>query len=80
MRDHQRTQRVIGDDAAGVADDVRVSCFEPQRANGKPRIHARQDGDLARGTRRQIGSVRACARILRLLRDTSSITLIGESV
>ena len=38
-------------DAAGIANDVRVSRFQAQRANRKPRIHTGQDREPALGTR-----------------------------
>src|SRR6266852_9509736 len=47
MRNDERAQGVIGDDAAGVADDVRVAGFEAERANGKARVHAGKDGEFA---------------------------------
>ena len=33
MRYHKRAQRVIRDDSAGIADDVRISLFQSQRAS-----------------------------------------------
>ena len=49
---HQRAQRVLRNDASGIANDVRVSRAQPQSANGKPGIHAGQDRKSALGTRR----------------------------
>jgi hypothetical protein len=59
VRDDERSDRVFCDDAAGVADDVRISGFQAKRADGKTRIHAREDGQFARGTRRE------CAEFVR---------------
>ena len=42
VRYDQRPQTIFRNDAAGVADDVRVSGSQPQRANREPRIHTRQ--------------------------------------
>ena len=47
MRDHQGAQGIVGDDAAGIADDVRITRFQAEGANRKPRVHACQDGELA---------------------------------
>ena len=53
VRDDEGTQGVVGDDATGVANDVGVAGFQTEGANGEARIHAGQDGELARGSRRQ---------------------------
>ena len=53
MRNDQGAQRVVGDDAAGIADDVGVSLLQAQSARRKPRVHAGQDGELALRTRSQ---------------------------
>src|SRR6266566_5547723 len=53
VRNDQGAQRVISDDAAGVADDVRVSLFQSQGAGRKTGIHTGEDGQLALGTRGQ---------------------------
>ena len=42
LRDRQRADLVVGDDAAGVADHVRVALAQAeQRRRGQPRVHAR---------------------------------------
>src|SRR5712692_1932307 len=53
VRYDQGAQGVFRHDAAGIADDVRVSRFQAQGANRKPGIHTGQDGELALGTRGQ---------------------------
>src|SRR5579859_990137 len=53
MRYHQRPQAVVGHNAAGIADNVRVSGLQSQGANRKPGIHAGEDGKLARRARSQ---------------------------
>src|SRR5437016_1396365 len=53
VRYDQGAQGVFRNNSAGIADDVRVSRFQTQRANRKPRIHTGQDGELALGTRGQ---------------------------
>jgi hypothetical protein len=62
VRDHERPQRVVGDDARGVADDVRVALLEPEELGGvEARVHARDDCELAAG--RQVADYeRGCAR------------------
>ena len=40
MRDDQRAQCIIGNDAAGVSNDVRVTGLQAERPDGKPRVHA----------------------------------------
>ena len=51
--DDQGTQGVFRDDAAGVSNDVGVAGFQAESANGKPRVHAGEDGEMALGTRRE---------------------------
>src|SRR5258708_2645296 len=53
VRYDQGAQGVFRHDAAGIADDVRISRFQAQGANGKPGIHTGQDGELALGARGQ---------------------------
>ena len=53
VRYEEGAQRVVRNDAAGIADDVRVSRFQTESTNRKARIHASQDGKLAVGTRGQ---------------------------
>src|SRR5581483_4731057 len=58
LRDRERPDRVVGDDAARVADDVRVSLREPQEAvDVEARVHAGDDRDLASRRRRQASLV-----------------------
>jgi len=40
MRNDERAQRVVGDDAAGIADDVGVSFLQSQGASRETGIHA----------------------------------------
>ena len=54
MGDDERAQRVFGDDAAGIADDMGVADIQAEGADGEPRIHAGEDGELAFGTRREV--------------------------
>jgi hypothetical protein len=53
VRDDQGAQGIVGDDAAGVADDVGVSGLQAQSADGKAGIHTGQHGELALGARGQ---------------------------
>ena len=47
LADRQGADRVLGDQAAGVADDVRLARGEPQgREDVYARVHAGHDGDL----------------------------------
>jgi len=60
LGDRQGADLVVGDDAAGVADDVRVALFEAEQAVGvQAGVHAGQDGDLARGRQGQVALVEA---------------------
>src|SRR5690242_1863830 len=47
VRDDQGPQRVVGNDAPGIADDVRVASLEAHRTNGQARIHASENRELA---------------------------------
>jgi len=49
VRHDQGTERIFGYDAASVANDVRVTGFEAQSANGEPGVHAGEDGEFTRG-------------------------------
>jgi hypothetical protein len=50
LRDRERADLVVGDHAAGVADDMRVALVEAEQAVGiQPRVHARDDGNPFRG-------------------------------
>ncbi len=51
VRYDQRAQAVLGNDATGITDDVRVSRFQSQSANGQAGIHAGQDREVALWTR-----------------------------
>jgi len=51
MRDQEGAEGIIGDDAAGVADDVGVTGFEAQGEDGKARVHASENGEFALGAR-----------------------------
>ncbi len=54
LADRQGADRVLGDQAAGVADDVRLSRGEPQRREDvHARVHAGHDRDLLRPLGRQ---------------------------
>jgi hypothetical protein len=47
LADRERPDLVVGDDTAGVADDVRLALGQPQHAvDVDAGVHARQDGDL----------------------------------
>lgn len=54
MRDKQRTQGIVRDDAAGVPNDVRIARFESKCADRQTRIHAREHRDSTLRTRRQL--------------------------
>ena len=48
LGDRERADLTVGDDAAGVADDVRVALAQAeQREEVDPRVHARHDGEPA---------------------------------
>jgi len=51
MRDQEGAEGIVGDDAAGVANDVGVTGLEAEGADGETRIHACEDGELALGAR-----------------------------
>ena len=53
MGDDERAQRVVGYDAAGVADDVGIAFLESQSTSGEAGIHAGEDGELALRARSQ---------------------------
>ena len=54
LADRQGADRVLGDQAAGVADDVRLARGEPQgREDVHARVHAGHDRDLLRPLGRQ---------------------------
>lgn len=52
VRDEQRPQAIVCDDAARVADDVGIAGFQAHGANREPRVHTSEDGELALGPRR----------------------------
>ena len=48
LADDQRADRVVGREAAGVADDVGLARPEAEDVlDGQPRVHAGEDGELA---------------------------------
>ena len=48
VRDQQGSERILCHNAASVADDVRVPGLEAEHLlHGEPRVHARDDGELA---------------------------------
>jgi hypothetical protein len=54
LADHQGADHVVGDDAAGVADDVRVAVREAERgAHVEPGVHAGDDREVERGLGRR---------------------------
>jgi hypothetical protein len=64
LADHQRADHVIGDDAARVADDVRVASGQAKRAvDVEPGVHAGDDREVQRGVRGR-GGARERARVL----------------
>jgi len=55
MRDDQRAQSVVGSDAAGVANHVRVAGMQAQAMlEQDARVHAGQHGDMPPGADREI--------------------------
>jgi hypothetical protein len=55
LRDGQRADFVVGDHAAGVADDVGVALLQAEQAVGvEAGVHARDHCDLATGGQRQV--------------------------
>jgi len=42
---------IVGDDAAGVANDVGVASLEAEGADGEAGVHASENGELALGAR-----------------------------
>jgi hypothetical protein len=58
LTDDQGADRVVGREAAGVADDVGVARPEPERVlDREPGVHAGQDGELPARRQRQRGVV-----------------------
>jgi hypothetical protein len=56
LGDDQRADHVVGDHATGVADDVRVSRFQPKRREDvQPGVHAGDDRDAGAGASRTTG-------------------------
>jgi hypothetical protein len=54
LADRERADLVVGDHAAGVADDVRLALLQAEHAvDVEPRVHAGQDGDVLGGRERQ---------------------------
>jgi len=53
MRYDEGAKSVFGDDAAGVANNVGVACFQTQSANRETSIHTSQNGEMAFGARRE---------------------------
>lgn len=51
VRYQKRTQTILSDDPACVADDVRVPSSKAEGTDGEPGIHAGKDGEFARGAR-----------------------------
>ena len=65
--DHQRADRVVARPAAGVADDVRVALAQPGVLRRvEPRVHAGEDGELARRWQCQVclGAERRCVLLV----------------
>jgi hypothetical protein len=55
LRDDQRANCVVGGDAAGVADDVRLALLEAEYVvDVQAGIHARQHSDMLGGRERKI--------------------------
>lgn len=49
MRDDQAADRVLGDHAAGIADDVRLAGLQSKQVlDVEPRVHAPHHGDTPR--------------------------------
>jgi hypothetical protein len=58
LGDRQRADLVVGDHAAGVADDVRIALVEPQDAQRvDPGVHAGHDRDLLGRRHRKVALV-----------------------
>jgi hypothetical protein len=53
MRYDKGAQAVLRDDAARVSNDVGVASFQAEGTNGKPRVHASENGKMALGARRE---------------------------
>jgi hypothetical protein len=84
LADRQRADRVVGDGAAGVTDDVRVALCQPEQLRDvHASVHARQNCELAGGRERQlpIESVRVRVVVLqKLVDDRHDVLLPGMSV
>lgn len=62
VRDEKRAQGVVGDDAAGVADHVRVLLNQAQCGQGDARVHTGEDREMLAGARRDaVGFVGECS-------------------
>ena len=54
LADDQRADRVVGREAAGVADDVGVAAAQAEDVlDRQPRVHAGEDGELPAGRERE---------------------------
>ena len=51
MGDEEGAEGIVGDDAAGIANDVGVAGFEAEGADGEARVHTSEDGEFALGAR-----------------------------
>jgi hypothetical protein len=79
LGDRQRADLVVGHDAAGVADDVRVALLEAEQAVGvQPRVHARDNRDLAPGRHGQIALVKVRGVRLRVGQQLVCRTHLGS--
>jgi hypothetical protein len=47
MRNEQRAKTIVGDDSAGVANDMGIAGFQSQSADGKTRVHAGEHGQFS---------------------------------
>ena len=64
LRNRERADHVVGDDAAGVAQDVRLAVLEAERGEDvESRVHARDDREAQRWVHVQMAAVVAgCER------------------
>ena len=71
LRQAQRTDHVVGDHAAGVADDVRLAVTQPEDLEDvHPRVHAGHDREVALRSDRQVAVGELLERTPRCWRAT----------
>jgi hypothetical protein len=82
LGDHQRADRVVGEDSARVVDHVGVALLQAEDAGGDQAcVHAREHRDLAARLRQQLALVKARGVIAGVCsRSSVALTVWASSV